>query len=114
MICFIENIDLLWDPRSAEQLEQLVAYCDRAMIPIWPEFVLRPNDRQAAKNSIIRQRKAVFARIEKMKSQSPLNWVDPSTRSRFPDLTDGLEKLIRPRNRNFSGGKNPNPNRPRT
>ncbi len=97
MICFVENIDGLWDARNAELLEQIVSFCDRAMIPIWPEFILRKNDRSAAKSSIVRQRKAMFDRIEKLKSQSPLNWVDPSTRSRFPSMTEGLEKLIRPK-----------------
>ena len=97
MIVLVENIDHLWDVRYAEQLEQLISFCDRALIPLWPEFVLRPNEMDLAKQKLFRNRRSQLEKVQQMKQQSPINWLDDSARSRFSSVTDGLEKIAKKR-----------------
>jgi hypothetical protein len=110
VIC-VGNVDRLWEPHIAEQLETLVGYAYAGLIPLFAELVSRQASElkgDSPSGSVVRpspgaspvksgfgsNRRSLTQRVAQLKAKSPLAWLDPSVLSKWPQVTDGLEPLL--------------------
>lgn len=104
-ILMVEGVDRLWDPLLADEFEALVGYAYKSMLPLWIELVVRtgkgasdPASGEGAKSSVA-SRPGLTAhawkkRLQSLRSQPPLHWLEADARSKLPDLCDGVRPFI--------------------
>jgi hypothetical protein len=85
-LILVEGVDRLWDPRQADDFEQVIALGDRGQLPVWIEI----GGVEGGNKLPVGRRTAMRQRVEKLKQADPLSWLGPSARSRLPFLTEGI------------------------
>jgi hypothetical protein len=108
LIC-VGQVDGLWEPHIAEQLETLINYAYASMIPLYMEVVNRP---QAAatketppSSGFRRPQDYVKDRVAGLRSRAPLSWLEPSVIDKLPYVTDGVGPFVAAAKRQKAAGQ---------
>lgn len=90
---FIEAAAGLWDPQRADLFEAAVGFAYRARFPLWISWdnasrELSSIGAKRAGHGIQPVRRALAARLQRIKQRAPLDWIETSTRSKLQALCE--------------------------
>ncbi|MBM4253550.1 MAG: hypothetical protein FJ146_16400 [Deltaproteobacteria bacterium] len=111
IIC-IGNVDGLWEPHIAEQLETLINFAYASLIPVYLEVVPRAAAlakggpaTAASATGFRRPQDYVKDRVAGLKAKPPLSWLEPGTIDKLPYVTDGVGPFVAAAKRQKAAGQ---------
>ena len=89
LVVILERIDQLWDVRRADELEFVVGWAHQAQAQLWCDWLLHVPPEETS------VRRSSLSRVAKMRSRSPLSWLNADMHSKLQFVTDGLDPIVR-------------------
>ena len=106
LIC-VGQVDGLWEPHIAEQLETLINYAYASMIPLYLEVVNRPAvpTKEPAAGGFRRTQDYLKERVAGLRARPPLSWLEASCIDKLPYVTDGVGPFVAAAKRQKAAGQ---------
>lgn len=91
-IVLIDQAGQLWDQQRADRFELAVGLAYRAAIPLWIAWQASSNTGPSAPTTTSHVGQAFAARLTRIKTKAPLEWLDASTRSKLHAVCELAKK----------------------